>query len=257
MKTEVKTFKYSELKNLIKEHNLLPFNREISETHINSIKDSVINSGILRFPLIGRLKFENDSYAIVDGQHLISAIVSLPKELRVSQQVCIVKEYETKKDVIYDISKLNNTQKTWRDENFLDAWYKFGDDQNEDYFTNYVRLHKKYNQGDLPCGLLVDIYSKNKDSFREGRLTFFDKYFSDEIYSLCNYLRSEFDSASFMLHGLKNFAFERHSAKKEINWIKLKSRLSDSMRSKGYENSKKKPSRDDFKNFVEEVYSKL
>lgn len=258
--TTTQKFTLSQLKELVKEHNLLPFNREISQTHTNAMRNSIIKSGVLRKPIIGKMKFDKNRLAIVDGQHLVSAITTLPKQLEIQKEECIVKEYETKKDVIFDISILNNTQKVWNDAQFLDAWYQFGADQNEDYYPNYIELYKKYNQGSLSCGLLVQIYTKSKNSFREGSLTFFDKKFSDEVYYLCNDLKDNFGSAAFMLHGVLGFCVEMHNNKKQIDWIKLKSRLFDAMRNKSYakgDKNKKNPSRDEFREFVKESYNRL
>lgn len=258
--TKTKNFTLSQLKELVKEHNLLPFNREISPTHANAMQKSIIKSGILRRPIVGRLKYDKNKLAIIDGQHLVSAMTTLPEKYKIKRGECIVKEYDNRKDVIYDISVLNNTQKVWNDEQFLNAWYQFGADQNEDYYPNYIELYKKYNQGSLSCGLLVDIYTKSKDLFREGKLTFFDKKFSDEVYYLCNDLKNTFGSAAFMLHGVLGFCVEMHNNKKQIDWNRLKSRVFYAMKHKDTiksDKNKKNPSRDEFREFVKEEYNRL
>ena len=157
----MKEFKISEIKELLKEKNLLEFNREISQRHTNSIMESVNQCGILRLPIIGDIsKFDKRNYVIVDGQHLCNALASDPtKHKKVN---CIVKKYNTKAEVIKDVSKLNNVQKTWNDENYLNAWYKFGKD-NIEHFSNYAYLWNTYNNifDGLPCGFLVDLYSRS------------------------------------------------------------------------------------------------
>ncbi len=75
----MKEFKISEIKELLKEKNLLEFNREISQRHTNSIMESVNQCGILRLPIIGDIsKFDKRNYVIVDGQHLCNALASNP-----------------------------------------------------------------------------------------------------------------------------------------------------------------------------------
>ena len=45
---EVVTIKVSELKKLVSQENLLPFNRKISEKHVAKMTDSIADCGILR-----------------------------------------------------------------------------------------------------------------------------------------------------------------------------------------------------------------
>ena len=61
----MKEFKINEIKELLKEKNLLEFNRDISQRHTNSILESVNQCGILRLPIIGDIS-EFDSFDSFD-----------------------------------------------------------------------------------------------------------------------------------------------------------------------------------------------
>ena len=251
----IREFKKSELKELLIEKNLLEFNRDISERHTEKMLKSIVDCGILRLPVIGDVSaFDKRKFVIVDGQHLCNAIINIPVGEGIDKVDVIVKKYKSKKEVIEDISKLNNTQKTWNDENYLDAWFKYGRDN--DFFSNYSYLYNLYNNvfDGLPCGFLVELYTSNKSAFREGNLQFRDREFSDKLANLCYDLQQDYKKSSFSLHGLLKWALGRVSEKKNIDWEKLISRLNRSLR-KGED--KNCQGRDDFRDFVNEVYTRL
>ena len=255
---DIKEFTKKELKVLVKEKNLLEFNRDISDIHTKKMVESVIECGILRLPVIGDISSfdQNKKYVIIDGQHLCNAIVKLPNGIYEDSVPCIVKVYKNKRDVISDISKLNNTQKTWNDENYLDAWFKFGKD-NVEHFTNYSYLWNAYNHSydGLPCGFLVDLFATSKDSFKEGNLTFRDREFSDRLAQICLILKEDFKKGSFTLHGLRMWAMKRKfEEKKDIDFVKLKSRLTQALRNKEDSNCN---GREDFKEFVKNIYLRV
>ena len=241
----IKEFKKTELKELLQTKNLLEFNRDLSDKHVQKMIKSIVDCGILRYPVIGDVSaFDKRNYVIIDGQHLCKAIVNLPNGSAVNKINAITKVYTDKKEVIEDISKLNNTQKSWNDENYLDAWYKYGR-SNEVYFSNYSYL---------PCGFLVDLYSVSKSSFREGNLEFKNREFSDKLASLCYDLKKDFKKASFALTGLSIWAFGRINEKKDIDFFKLRSRL---FRALSNREDKNIQGREEFKEFVKETYTRL
>lgn len=256
----MKQFKIKEIKELLKEKNLLEFNREISQRHTNLIMDSVNQCGVLRLPIIGDIsKFDKRKYVIVDGQHLCNALVNMPTTLfnDVSDKIdCIVKVYSSKGEVIRDVAKLNNVQKVWNDENYLNAWYHYGKD-NLDFFSNYAYLWNTYNNifDGLPCGFLVDLYATNKENFREGKLEFKDIQFSDKLAQLSFKLKQEYNKGSFTLQGLRSWAFDRKFiALKEVNFAKLESRLMLSLKNN---EDKGCNGRDDFSEFIDTIYKRI
>ncbi len=55
----MKELKISEIKEMLKDKNLLEFNREISQRHSNAIMESIKECGLLRVPVIGDIsKFD-------------------------------------------------------------------------------------------------------------------------------------------------------------------------------------------------------
>ena len=75
----IKEFKKTELKELLQTKNLLEFNRDLSEKHVEKMIKSIVDCGILRYPVIGDVSaFDKRKYVIIDGQHLCKAIVNLP-----------------------------------------------------------------------------------------------------------------------------------------------------------------------------------
>lgn len=253
---EIKEFKKSEIKELLREENLLEFNRDIAPQHALKMQNSIQKCGLLRMPVIGDISDfdQRRKYVVIDGQHLLTALVTMPKGSGVNKVNSIIKKYSSKKEVIEDISKLNNTQKTWKDQDYLDAWYKFGRDG--EYFSNYAYLYNLYNDvfDMLPIGLLIDIYAKSKDAFKEGELTFSNREFSDKVAQTCSDLKLRFDLSSFTLYGLTQWCFNRASERRDINWDKLRSRLSRACMNGEHIKCKK---REDFKDFVKEIYTRV
>jgi len=250
MKMEIKELTHKELKELIKVNNLLPFNREISQLHVNKMAKSIEKCGLLRLPVIGLLSYqETPKMSIIDGQHLIKAHLDSKKG---AMQV-IVKNYDNKRQVINDIATLNNTQKTWNDQDYLEAWYEFGKD-NEEHYNNYSYLHHKYNELSVSCGLLVEIYSISKTSFRDGTLEFYHRDFSDKVALMAHNLKVEYKKGAFTLTGLRVWCANRHKNGKDIDFDKLRSRLYNAIRNGEDRNCN---GREDFIDFIEMVYHRV
>ena len=244
---KVVTINVKELKSLVKEENLLPFNRTISDKHVLKMTESIADCGILRLPVIGNLLYAKGKRAIIDGQHLVVSILkSDAKDIQ-----CILKDYETKEEVISDVSKLNNTQKSWKDEDFLDAWYKYGMD-NYKYYQAYAYIMEKYERYDLPCGFLVGLYAKSKNDFKLGKLEFRNFDLSNTILEIADTLKTDFKMPAHSLEGLKKWIFSREH--KTTDLVKLESRLYHALRT---EEINPKVSRDEFMEELTRLYSRL
>jgi hypothetical protein len=250
---KIVSFKKKQLKTLVLTKNLLPFNRAISTKHIDNMAESLEECGLLRLPVIGVLMYDKNKKVIIDGQHLISAIVKTKN--RFDAVKCIVKEYKNKKDVINDIAKLNNTQKTWKDTDYLEAWYKYGKD-NVNFYTNYSYLYNQFKNNSMPCGFLVSLYCSSINEFRKGTLTFRDREFSDKLLSICFVLKDKYQKSSFTLHGLRIWAEKRkYINKKEIDFNKLLSRLEVSLSNE--EDKNVSNHRDEFIKFIDKIYNRV
>lgn len=253
---ELKKIPLSELKRLVSKKNLLEFNRSIQPRHVAKMSRSVMSCGLLRLPVIGDVSaFDDRGTAIIDGQHLISAITKLPKKHSVQEIDVIFKVYPTKKSVISDIAILNNTQKTWNDTDYLDAWLKYGKD-NVSHYMNYYELNNLFRNTfkGLPIGVVVELFAESKKGFREGELVFRDWNFSFKVAQIAHILKSKHKKPAHTLSGLVKWSRQRHAAKKETDFVKLESRLSDAIRSGKDKNCN---GRDDFYNFVEDTYTRL
>jgi len=255
-KTEIKVEKIDikTIKELIKEKNLLEFNRDIQPRHVEKMQKSVLDCGILRMPVLGDVSaFDNRKLVIIDGQHLCKALTQLDPANYVNDVHCIIKVYLSKEELINDVAKLNNTQKSWNDADYLYAWVKYGKD-NLNHYAEYSDLYNQYqNFEDIPLAFLIDLFVKDKNDFKEGKLEFIDREHSMKILIICNEMRKRFDIPALSLHGLRLWAKERRTNKRDIDFTKLKSRLMD-----GLKNSKvMMKNREEFRDFVQEVYTKL
>jgi hypothetical protein len=254
----IKDLSIKELKKLTQDQNLLEFNRDIKEGHVDKMLRSIEQCGILRLPVIGDVsKFDKRGTVIIDGQHLCTAMVLLdPNNEKAKNKIpCIFKVYESKAEVIADIAKVNNTQKTWKDADYLAAWTSFGKD-NVDYYWNYHELTQIYNRFEgIPIGFLVDLFAKSKDAFKEGKLEFRDSQFSMKVLQIAHKLKQNHGKPAHTLHGLSKWAIKRKFIdKRDIDFVKLESRLMDAVR---HNKDKNCNGRDDFSEFIEDIYTKL
>ncbi len=232
MDFKIKVFSINELKRLVEPEQLLPFNREIMPKHVGEMVESIKECGVLRVPIIGKLNYNGGlPYAIIDGQHLITAIIQLDESSGTDLVKCIMKEYDNKKDVIKTVAKINNTQRPWVDLTYLNAWYLFGDEN--EHFENYEYVNHLHTTDNLPCSFIVQLYSTTKDKFKEGEMVFRDKAFCDKVYKLALMLKNQYDVAGACLYGLERWAKVRHfKDKKQIDFQKLASRIRAGIRNK-------------------------
>ena len=246
-----KKLSFNKLKTMLKENNLIPFNRKIQKPHTRNIAKSLLQCGLLRDPIVGDLSSfdKNKKYVLIDGQHLSQAIINNNYNNKQSI-LCKIKKYYNIKEVISDISLLNNTQKKWNDLNYLLAWYKYGTENL--YWKNYSELYRLNFDifTELPLGLIISIYSNNKQHFKLGKLKFFDKNFSDQLIIVCNMLKVKFKKPAHTISGLIIWS----KSKKNIDFKKLQSRLKISLMNNEDKNYN---GRDDFKEFIETLYKRV
>lgn len=245
----------AELKDLLKKENLIPFNRSITPIHVRKMVDSIKACGLLRLPIIGKLNYyAKPKYRIIDGQHLLKAVTGMNPN-KFAEIDCIIKEYENKSEVIFDIAKLNDTQKSWSDSDYLNAWYKFGPD-NVKHFTHYSYLHMQFKNSKLPCGFVIDLYAVDKERFKLGKLELKDREFSDQILSVAIMLKDDYNKSVFAMYGLLEWANNRkYKEKKETDFEKLISRLRMAFKNK--EDIAISNDRTSFNDFFERIYTRV
>lgn len=88
----------------------------------------------------------------------------------------------------------------------------------------------------------------------QNLLEFRDREFSDKLAYICYKLKNDYKKSSFTLHGLRLWAFNRLAEKKEIDWMKLDSRLITAVRNSEDKNCQK---REDFNEFVNVIYTRV
>ena len=250
----IKTLTYNQLSSLLS-HGFLEFNRVVSHQHVSKMIKSVEKCGILRFPVIGDVSFfDSRGLVIIDGQHLLTAILKTMSPTDTIE--VIVKTYTNKRDVIQDIATLNNTNKSWNDKDYLEAWYNFGS-ENTKYYLNYEKLYD-YSVGRFEAvsiSLLVDIFTLNKTKFKEGELEFFDLPFSEELAEITRHLKSNYNKAAHTLTGLRVWAVGQRNSTGKVNFKKLRARLDQAILEK--RDAQFSNSRDDFKVFLDKIYNEI
>ena len=253
----VVNLKPSQIKEMIKKKNLIEFNRDISSAHVKKMVESIKKCGLLRLPVIGDVSaFSEKGKVVVDGQHLCTAITKLPPGHELSKVPVIIKKYESKKQLIADIAKLNNTQKKWSDLDYLEAWYKYGS-QNKN-FSDYAHLYNitKSAFPQISFGVILEIYlveGGKKDKFREGDMVLKNKENGDKIISMCNYFLEEFDAPATFMVALSR-VLKRKIANRSIDFNKMRSRLRDDFRNNKHVGIR---GREGFIDFIERAYTRL
>ena len=248
-----KSLEFSDLKKLLLKKNLLSFNRKINKAHVRDMANSIMNCGLLRDPIIGDVSsFDHRrKYVIIDGQNLAQAIINLGYNNKQPIQ-CKIKVYENKAQLIYDISTLNTVQKRWTDTDFLLAWFNYGKD-NLEHWTNYAYLHRqKYDIfPKLSLGNIISIYTNKKRAFKQGKLKFFNREFSDKLVQTAYLLKDKYNKPAHTISGLIYWAIPN---KENVDFIKLNSRIKTALRNN---EDKYCNGRDDFKEFINKIYTRV
>ena len=212
LKQNTVTLTKTEVESLISDDNLLAFNRDINKGHVQKMRKSIEALGVLRLPVLAKLNYSEGEYAIADMQHGLCAISEIMQEGDTIE--AIVKDCNSKMEVVDLVSKLNTTSKGWNDEDFLNCWIEFGSDNG--YYGNYLTLKDRLNKTGLSIGLLISIYTKNKNAFKQGKLEFHDADKSLFVSNLCAYFKSQFAFRSFQLTGLHSFLSANELTPREV-----------------------------------------
>lgn len=210
------TITREEVRELLKSENLLPFNRNIMKNHSDKIKDSIIDYGIIKNPVIGILKYNKNKKAIIDGQHTLTALYSLMKPKSLVDVVVV--NCDSKRNVIDLIAKLNTTSKGWILNDFLNAWLNFGYD-NEQY-ANYEMLKNRMDESSLSLDKILSIFVKDKEKFKKGTIIFNDMHVAQTTFLLTKHFRQKYRFPSHTLSGVVAFGkaikFEHESSVKDF-----------------------------------------
>lgn len=113
----------------------LSFNRAIIMRQIDILLNSLYNCGILRLPIVAKLKFDGmkEDYYIIDGQHLVAAL----HKANIKETRCFVIEGQDIPRLVYMMAKLNNTNLKWVVDDYVKAYSALC---NKEY--DILRTHK-------------------------------------------------------------------------------------------------------------------
>lgn len=141
-------------------------NRILSETNIRNLMFSIKSQNLLSFRPI----LVNERMEILDGQHRLEAAKRLSVEIF----------YQVKKDSTHeDIVLLNNNQKTWEFEDYLNYYCSLWNE-------NYIQLREFIRKRDITMKEIKNILSKSSGGwmyrqFKTGGFKFFSKEETDSI----------------------------------------------------------------------------
>ena len=144
------------------------FNRPTKDTHVQGMTLSVLKLGVTRMINVVRTSAfgkENGLY-ILDGQHLVKAILSLtPSNLR-GDFIVSIKDIKDIEDIITTVSLINSTASNWTLDDYLKSWVAEG---KKDYIIFEDTLRRtKQNHNSLIEAFTGTHGNGNKD-FKEGR----------------------------------------------------------------------------------------
>lgn len=119
-----------EYKDYVRTLQLMPvkFNRDITDSHVREMKDSVQDIGVQRAMVVTRTSAftgKKTDYTS-DGQHLGVSILSIPDEELKGHFVVFVNEMEEISDIIPFVSRMNSTAKNWTLQDYLNSWVTHG-----------------------------------------------------------------------------------------------------------------------------------
>jgi hypothetical protein len=158
------------------------FNRPTTDSHIAKMKISVIDNGILRMiNLVQTDMFgKKDGLYILDGQHLVAAILDLPKDRLSGHFVIAIDVMDNKKAMIHKMASLNSISKGWTLEVYLNSWVNEGS-------KPYIYLKDVQRETNHPLNGLIEAFTGSLSSgnleFKKGKLKL-DKKKGAEIIKL-------------------------------------------------------------------------
>jgi hypothetical protein len=198
--------------------NLFSFNREIKQSHVKELVESMKKYGFQ-----GSLQVVYTScidgvkrYYVADGQHRLFAA----KQLGLPIKFEIVK-LKTKKECINFVAELNTTSSGWVSANFLDSFSDLGT-------SEYVKLKVLQKETGFQLTPLLEafLFSSDQKAYRKGEMKFPNEKHSLEIINqmidLNNYLPSKAFCRRAIVRVMRN---PKYNHKKMLNAIKEYNKL--------------------------------
>ena len=145
------------------------FNRVLSESGIESLKESVERHGQIRNVIV---VWDNKKgrYIIVDGQHLTEALKRLNQKIE-----CIVVEVNDEAEMVQLMIDTNNIAKSWKIENYIHSWKESG---KKDY--RILENARSVVYADIQVSVIIQAYTQKNRSkatkmVKEGTFAIVDR----------------------------------------------------------------------------------
>mgnify|MGYP003625118277 CR=1 FL=1 len=215
----------AELKKL--SDNPFKYNRKTTKPHIKTMMESINKWGVLRNPIIGKVKSSGVRY-IADGQHLVSAAINSTdlKELE-----CTVVDVLNEKELIHLIADLNTSSKSWGYQEFLNSWLNFGSDNLKlEQYMAYYEVNKANESTSLSLALIVGILCKDGNKFKTGMAELKDSHLARITLKALDSLK-RINCPAHQLYGAKSY-IETMYKRDSLDVIKLTERIGYLMRCK-------------------------
>jgi len=151
------------------------FNRDIKQTHVNTLKESMKERGFISTLIVILTDiFDDDGqkhYYLLDGQHRFTAAVQLGLAIEFR-----VVEVDSEIELAEFIADVNNSAKGWGTNQFIHIWSTLK-------IREYVRLKAIQEETGIQISPLVMCYTGQGKmvDFRKGKLKFIDEAKSDTI----------------------------------------------------------------------------
>lgn len=167
--------------------HFLEFNRKIVWSHVNELRLSILENGILSYPVMIYTNCVDGEwkYWIVDGQHRFEAFKKLGLPIYFTLYRKSTPEPITLYDLVKLIARLNNTSRRWSIHQYLRAWKSIKVDE-------YEIISRVHEETKLPINILLQAYSgKNRRRatalFMDGEYKMLDRENGDKY---IDYLQS-------------------------------------------------------------------
>jgi hypothetical protein len=164
----------------------MPLNRPVTEAGVKKMKKSVMRNGCQR-DVIVYWDAKKNKYFVIDGQHLVKALIELDLPIR-----CRVNENKSETEITQLMIDLNNTSKSWKLEDYVHGWKESGK-------KDYRVLENAHTviYADIQLSVIIQAYTQQNRAkatkmVKEGTFTIVDRakgeFYIDCVYDCSNFL---------------------------------------------------------------------
>ena len=164
----------------------MPLNRPVQEVGAKRMKLSVMRNGVMR-DVIVYWDSKKNKYFVIDGQHLVKALIELDLPIR-----CRVIENKSETEITQLMIDLNNTSKSWKLEDYVHGWKESG---KKDYRTLEDAYTVMY--ADIQLSVIIQAYTQQNRTkatrmVKDGTFAIVDRakgdFYLNSVYECSNFL---------------------------------------------------------------------